>query len=584
MEEFENTNPPIVLDYSRAKPLGYRAVQKLTRFFPLTALPNTDIVRFVINSNGYWDPYSSYLRFTVQIKNMDSTAPLYKNTNVNRVQLDNSASSLIQTMSFVQNGVEIERIDRYEVLASIMHDMFYSQEQRNQRLHEGFGVGMPEVASCSDSIMSELAVANTSSTKNTGNSSIAFTDSYPANGLPKLEAKSGHLIPSAGVQVDSGHLDFPHVYFDGSNEPVMAGTTAASDTITKLTFCVPILSGIFGVLMPADEIKYIPMIFFPNLEMNFRLNPYAFFSNCPKTTYGRNFEVTSCELFVNMIYFPPAVNSALSSLVKNKGLYLHTCSYYYGPSHVVPASSTMETYPINMSFKSLRSILWCFIPSNYRLYPYIRELRRKALSLTSAQTRVGGDLFPTFPIGNLGELSTSGKPQTNADFLVNLYKSFGRLHDTVNDSLINSHNFCCGNNMLLAHYNTDFTDTNAFCYPEMVRGYALQRGGTTYALYDKGVKNTAGNTNELTLKMTTNGCDLANQIVPRAAYGIDLDTITSDDSVISGVNTLINKPFELLLEGRNDTTESCELNIFLYYDFVVMVDTDFTVKYLGRGG
>ena len=583
MEEFENTTPPIVLDYSRAKPLGYRAIQKLTRFFPLTALPNTDIVRFVINSNGYWDPYSSYLRFTVQIKNQDTTTPLTKNGNKNRIQLDNSASSLIQTMSFVQNGVEIERIDRYEVLASILHDMFYSQEQRNQRLHEGFGLGLPESSTCSTNDY-ELLVTPGTGAKNPNSSGIAYTDSVPCNGLPKLEAKTAFLTSTLAEQLDSGHLDFPHVYFDGCNEPVMAGSSANSKTITKMTFCVPILSGIFGVLMPADEIKYIPMIFFPNLEMNFRINPYAFFSNCPATPYGRNFEVTSCELFVNMIYFPPAVNSALTGLVKERGLYLHTCSYYYGPSHVVPASSTMETYPINMSFKSLRSILWCFMPSNYRIYPYIREIRRKALSLTSAQVRVGGDLFPTFPIGNLGDLSSSGRPQTNADFLVNLYKSFGRLHDTVNDSLINSHNFCCGNTIVATNYTTLLDSTHTFSYPSNVRGYEVERGGNIYAVYDKGVINNGSSTNEIMFNFAENGCELLNHIVPRAAYGIDLDTITSDDSVISGVNTLVNKPFELLLEGRNDTTESCELNMFLYYDFVVMIDKDYTVKYLGRGG
>jgi hypothetical protein len=38
-----------------------------------------------------------------------------------------------------------------------------------------------------------------------------------------------------------------------------------------------------------------------------------------------------------------------------------------------------------------------------------------------------------------------------------------------------------------------------------------------------------------------------NQIIPRAVYGIDLDTITNDDSVISGVDTINNKPFELIL-------------------------------------
>jgi hypothetical protein len=40
---------------------------------------------------------------------------------------------------------------------------------------------------------------------------------------------------------------------------------------------------------------------------------------------------------------------------------------------------------------------------------------------------------------------------------------------------------------------------------------------------------------------------LVNQIVPRAVYGIDLDSISNDDTVISGVDTINNKPFELIL-------------------------------------
>lgn len=609
LEEYESTKPPAVLDYGKTKPLGYRAIQKLTRFFPLTALPNTDMVRFIINSTGFWDPYSSYLRFTVRVTDPTTDPPYTTGTDAgNMIQLDHSASSLIQAMSFIQNGVEIERIDRYEVLASMLNDMFYSSEQRAQRVHEGFGRGMPS----SISGIANVSVSKRSDVTSTATSladtllGTADCERSVAHGFGKTGAETQFMsagsTPTA-LSIGASRLDFPRPYFDGVCEPTMwSSTNATVRNVSQYTFCIPIISGIFGVLMPADEIKYVPMQFFQNLEMNFRLNPYAFHS-CNPTRGTRNFQVTACELFVNIIHFAPEINTSLAQIVKERGLYIHTCSYYYGPSHMIASAASMETYPINMSFKSLRSILWCFMPSVYRTRPYIRELRRKALNCTAAQVRIGGDLFPTFPIGNLGTGSSSGLPSTNADFLVNTYKAFGRLHDTVNDSLVTSHTFCTGGNYIGTGPSPDGTVTidffnntpavgtgstihNALCWPDLVRGFVLNNESTTggFESKDQDGALTAGSYTNYFMHNSANSCYLENQFVPRAVFGIDLDTITTDDSVISGVNTLINKPFELILEGTNPGTEACELNIFLYYDLVIMIDRDFTVKYLGRGG
>lgn len=588
MDDFSNTKPPGVLDYGRSKPMGYRATQKLTRFFPISSLPSSDIVRFIINSQGFWDPYSSYLRITVNMKTPDPVGTDYSYDSARGAcQLDNSAASLIQTLSFIQNGVEIERIDRYEVLASMLNDMFFSKEQRQQRAHQGFGTGLPETMTyrntTGDSVKGAAAAGDTEK---------YYSSCYTVNsltGCPKITASVTPIAPGTVIGVPNVTIQGP--YMDGSNEPVLsAGRSITSGyTNSTMTFCIPILSGIFGVLMPADEIKYIPMQFFPNLEMNFRLNPYGM-HNLSSSGGGatRNFQVTACELFVNIIHFPEEINRALAEMIRNQGLYMHTCSYYYGPSHMIQAGGSFETYPINMSFKSLRSIFWCFIPSNYRTYPYIRELRRKALNLQSAQCRIGGDLFPTFPIGNLGASSDSGNPYVNSDFVTNTYKAFGRLHDTVNDSLVNCWTFACGNNLTQVQYDRSNAVAAEFLWvPKYIRGYELNSVATRNdSQFDGRIADNEG--------IASSGGDIfvpsrlnnwfVNQIVPRAVYGIDLDTITSDDSVISGVNTLINKPFELLLDGRNNSGESCELNMFLYYDMVVMIDRDFTVKYLGRGG
>jgi len=619
MDSYETTKPPTVLDYGRAKPLGYRALQKLTRFYPITALPNTDMIRFIVNSQGYWDPYSSYLRITVNMATYDAVPPPqpgfpppgFNLPLGSSTQLDNSGSSLIQTLSFIQNGVEIERIDRYEVLAGILNDMFYSREQRMQRAHEGFGTGLQETHTATQVQTGNNATTMWQICPDATPSLNAVKESYLYNtaqrsfGMPVIGCGACSSPNPSQESLTVSTISTPSPFFDGCNEPILWGNGTVQPPNNKMcytyTFCIPIISGIFGVLVPADEIKYIPMQFFPNLEMNFRLNPYAFHSLNPASNNGRNFQVTACELFVNIIHFAPEINASVAQLVKENGLMIHTCSYYYGPAQMIQANANMETYPINMSFKSLRSIIWCFIPTTYRNYPYVREQRRKALNLQSAQVRIGGDTFPTFPIGNLGGTTDSSSPDTNADFLVNTFKAFGRLHDTVNDSLVNSHSFCAGNTMTLADYNDNCASFAAGQeWGTLVRGYQVDNSAGHQASGNAVVNTTNNNALSCSWGTASGGGTynvndyifidksvnnyLMNQIVPRAVYGIDLDTITSDDSVISGINTLINKPFELLLNGMNNTPEACELNMFLYYDMVVMIDKDFTVKYLGRGG
>ena len=246
------TSPPSVLDYGKSKPLGYKATQKLTRFFPITALPNTDMVRFIINSQGFWDPYSSYLKVTVKILT-DSAAAVTITNAQGSCQLDNSASSLIQTFNVIQNGVEIERIDRYEVLASILNDAYYSSEQRAQRSYEGFGSGV------------EFSHANKAGAYIIGSAAVYTPANFVTLNAEKVyctrnELNSSAVSYGAPAYLNSHNISMPKKYFDGAGEPCLLtpiNPGGIYDSEGTMTFCIPIISGIFGVLMPADEIKYI---------------------------------------------------------------------------------------------------------------------------------------------------------------------------------------------------------------------------------------------------------------------------------------------------------------------------------------
>jgi starvation-inducible outer membrane lipoprotein len=76
------------------------------------------MVKFLLSGNGFLDPYSTYLQFTVETT-----------LAANEVKtLDRSAHSFIQRMVIRSQGVELERIENYDVVAAMINDMIYSPE------------------------------------------------------------------------------------------------------------------------------------------------------------------------------------------------------------------------------------------------------------------------------------------------------------------------------------------------------------------------------------------------------------------------------------------------------------------------
>ena len=80
----------------------------------------------------------------------------------------------------------------------------------------------------------------------------------------------------------------------------------------ELTFCIPIYSGIIGVMMP--DKKLIPMSLMP-LEIEFTMNPYAFYTvggnvdliGANPTWHGamasRGYTVSRFEIFAHTLFF-----------------------------------------------------------------------------------------------------------------------------------------------------------------------------------------------------------------------------------------------------------------------------------------
>lgn len=77
------------------------------------------MIKFLLSGNGFLDPYSTYFQFSVSC---DDLAPGEARF------LDRSAHSFISRLVIRSQGVEIERIEHYDVIASMINDMVYSPE------------------------------------------------------------------------------------------------------------------------------------------------------------------------------------------------------------------------------------------------------------------------------------------------------------------------------------------------------------------------------------------------------------------------------------------------------------------------
>jgi len=66
----------------------------------------------------------------------------------------------------------------------------------------------------------------------------------------------------------------------------------------KHVFCIPIYSGIIGVLMP--EKKFLPLSLLP-LELELTVNPFAMYAAGQCT--NRRFTISKCEIFSHTLFF-----------------------------------------------------------------------------------------------------------------------------------------------------------------------------------------------------------------------------------------------------------------------------------------
>jgi len=112
-----------------------------------------------------------------------------------------------------------------------------------------------------------------------------------------------------------------------------AGSYVQLKSTTEFEFCIPIYSGIIGVLMPTK--KLIPMSLLP-LEIEFTMNPHAFYPVGQETS--RKYTVNRFEIWSHTMFFEQELHRSLEAAVAEAGVFIHYNSFYLAPVNTYNAT------------------------------------------------------------------------------------------------------------------------------------------------------------------------------------------------------------------------------------------------------
>lgn len=272
------------------------------------------------------------------------------------------------------------------------------------------------------------------------------------------------------------------------------------------------------------------------------------------------------------------------------GIMLQTCQWGVGPTYTFPNTSAVQgTLAINMGFNSLKCVLFCFLPLDYQRYSFCRKQFRICHNITKFYLTLGQDQIPLNGVsGHAGYVhpTVTSKYQTNKNFLINLYKAFNKLHDTRGNCLINQENFA----------------VNQRPYDPTFRGplVSMVKGADVVAAAQNQQPTNLGNLAEpyaadinhqtlfVTNPHTAAGLPLFHEtrVIGKALFGLDTETMSNDYTVLSGLNTVDARPFNLTLEVDSTNSDGFEresqIYIFFYHDVVIQLRKGSTPIVSGR--
>ncbi len=385
------------------------------------------------------------------------------------------------------------------------------------------------------------------------------------------------------------------------NQKCFKAGRPSSHKPTTMFVSFPLLSGILGALMPRESYKYVPMFALPDLTIEIRLNPNAFFSSgysndvtntITPTGLGdlavgktlttipnrKNWKVLSFEINAKILIFQPDITSTIASQIDSNGLVFNTTSWYLGPQYYIADTlSASGTWHVNLGFESLKSLIFLYELDDYKTYSFCRKHFRVSRNLNWLQLKVGINYFPNMAIeGNAGDTIDYRTNGPNNEFLINTLKAFGKFHDTNGDTTINQSNFAINGRI----YDVTRTDALLSTSSGFLQANLESASGGYYSTETKSINcHTACGAPFL----------WENLYVGKSIYGFDLEGGCNDPTRISGLNTSKNTPFEIQIKTSSegmDLTKTWQnrpstMKIFCFYDMLVVIKKD-SISTLGR--
>lgn len=591
------------LNYQNLPPSMIRNRKRIAQWNPQGTYNNNlgsgDIVRFNIAAEDQlWDPYSAYIEVNIDLSNNTNLAN--DGTYSNKiVQVDGSVNGIFNQLIIYNQSEELERIMHYDTLVNILNDMNYDTNTRYNRDYEGLGgifsPSIPNQPTTSVRIpnfnnganqnvknwlpfqdMTKFVDASGSTTAfgtattSTATSQFQYTLNHP---LINNQLSFSSVFNNAGVAFNAGTVnseitndftstaqslsvnDGPYNHYNPAftttcMEPYFSQTVLQkylkngfikTDYMTQATFYIPIFSGIFGCLMHPSNYKLIPLKYFKDLVFEFQFNPYFLFGSWfSSNNANRNYNVKSLVLHATLIELLD--DSARQRLEQEfqAGINIPTSSFYLGPLQAIANGAVPPTVQVNLGFDSLKNIFFCFIPNDYTANSAFRKQYRLSMGITSVQLKIGTDYYPQLAIkGNGG---TNYGPINNYEYIRYLFRCFGKIAHP-SGCVINPHNFAVG----CRAADPTSTDVNLT--------------GTNQCIFYE-----------------------ENRVIGKAVYGIPLDGLNYDNSLLGGVSTMNAKPFELNLnyDASRVFTRNVTMIVFCHYDMILYIGPD-GVRTIGRG-
>jgi hypothetical protein len=498
---------------------------------------NSTNIKFLFSSTGFLDPYNLFFEFEIG------------NMNGHPLKFDNSAHSIISSLTISTNGTVLEEITDYDVIQSLIFDNTYSQDIRKMKFNECFGTKIDDFGLKN---ANDEPILSGTNIDNPLQQAISLNDGI--HGVKHNLVRNGQLVI-------------------GNNAPP-----------NSLKIRLPLMSTLFGFGILLQHYKWIPLEFFPNFEISINLNPFALFiplspivdmnnqneqdatvldnfiplvTNDSKFLSSRRYQISNTKIVTSQLFFDSTLMNTIRNVGLKNGLVIDT-QIWQSFQHKFFRSAVENTYLLNIPRRSIRSVVSLFLHRNYEIWGFVRKLKKYSRGITEFQVKIGEEYYPNQSLK--GNASNNTGIDNNYDFYKNALRIFNKI-GYVNESITTPTNYAIDNYPI---------DEQGLPLRNIINPGVFVNG--TYTFIPKWVLHTF----------------TSEEIIGRCFFGISLDQIPySGDLYKSGVDTRFTKPILLMFkqdanksnEQRNLLTDERFVQyVLLEYDYTLKVSLDGTIR------